>query len=386
MSGPRDWDDEQGLTDDEAAAGGHGDGHVESVDPPLRARPVPPGLSRRDRKAWREIEGERVAAAINAHRSLEGFRGGFPVKPPKGLGRRGKRSFQVADRANREQWWQRKRDAQGNDQAIGVLVLVLLLVAAVVVMILVRSGNDDTGRAAGTVPVPSLQPAISSAAARTSSTSPATRATTPQASGSGGVAATPTPTRSAAAGGSPSESGVFGNGSNTSTAAATSTITPPGVIDVRPEGATVPPDPGPIAAVSSSARKKPLTTAKAWFAVVCGSKFTEQFGARFTATKAALTREAWAYADPDRDVRGRQWWQGVQANRETRTCTNMQAARFEGPAPVGRDQIPVVLTADRQVTSDQTGQIPRRETISELRMIMRGTDGLWSVGPVVLAG
>lgn len=385
MTGPQDWDDDLGPTSD-ASTGVRGDGHVESVDAPLRARPAPPGLSRRDRKAWREIEGERVAAAVNAHRSLEGFRGGFPAKPPKGLGRRGKRSFQAADRANREQWWQRKRDAQGNDQAIGVLVLVLLLVAAVVVMILVRSGNDDDSRAAGTPANPVSQAAPSSAVTTTSSRTPTTKTTPPQTGASDGAAPTPTPTRSVAGGGRPSESSVFGNGSNTSTAAATSTITPPGVVDVRPESATVPPDPGPITAVPPTARKNPLTAAKVWFGVVCGSKFTEPFGARFTATRAALTREAWAYADPARDVRGRQWWQGVQANRETRTCTNMRAARFQGPAPAGPNQVPVVLTADRQVTSDQTGQIPRRETISELRMMMRGTDGLWSVGPVVLAG
>lgn len=161
---------------------------------------------------------------------------------------------------------------------------------------------------------------------------------------------------------------------------------PPGVVTVVPASVTAPASVAPVAGVPATARRDPLAAARAWFTVVCDSVWTEPFAARYTATKAAMTAQAWAYADPARDVRGAQWWQGVVAARETRTCLEVSAARFKGPAPSGPNQVPVVLTATRQVTTDMAGVPARQESINELRMMVRGADGLWSVGPLVMAG
>lgn len=356
----------------------------------LLVRPPPATMSRRDRRAWMEIEADRIARVRDRQREQGlGFSDGFAHRPPRALGRSGRRAFRAADRVNRAQWWERRRARDADTRAIGVLILTLLLVGYIAVR-LIWGGNDipaqgsapaapasPTGAAAAAVPAPAVDTMSSPAAVSSASPSPASSpppATSQAATAAGNTGAT---------------TSVFGNGGNTSRSPAPvpgSSLLPAGVATVvaAPAGATgVPAPSGPVLAAD---RKTAPATGLAWFQRTCGSSWQQPFGAALTANRSAMTPQGWAYADPARDAHGRQWWTGVVKARQTRRCSHLSVEKFTGPAPSGPATAVMVFQADRTVTSDRPGTTATVEKVNELRTMNRGADGLWSVGPVKMAG
>ena len=142
-------------------------GELDGVDEPdpvapvgasneLLVRPPPSRMSRRDRRAWLEIEGDRIARVRDQQREEGlGFSDGFAHRPPRALGRSGRRAFRSADRVNRVQWWERRRARDADTRAVGVLIMTLLLVGYIAVRLI--WGVDDA-------PAPSSAPAGTSAA------------------------------------------------------------------------------------------------------------------------------------------------------------------------------------------------------------------------------
>ena len=360
----------------------------------LLVRPPPARMSRRDRRAWMEIEADRIARVRDRQREEGlGFSDGFAHRPPRALGRSGRRAFRSADRVNRAQWWERRRARDADTRAIGVLILTLLLVGYIAFR-LIWGGNDApapgstlAGSLAASAPAAALSPSTGNATAsgEQSRTSPSSAPTSVPATSE--APATPQATAAGSAG---APTSLFGNGGNTSTGPApvtASSALPAGVATViaAPANTTgVPAPPGPVPATD---RKTAGSAGLSWFQRTCGSSWQQPFGAALTANRSAMTRQGWAYADPARDAHGRQWWTGVVKARQTRRCSHLSVEKFTGPAPSGPTTAVMVFQADRIVTSDRPGAAATTvEKVNELRTMNRGDDGLWSVGPVKMAG
>ena len=354
----------------------------------LEPRPVPPGMSRRDRRLWRVLEAERVAEQVNAARGYDDFRAGFAHQPPKAvrqaLGRSGRRAFRAADRAARAKWWAQRRRIDVDSRAVGALVVVL----ALGVFILIRLATRD---ATGGQPAAAPQPANPAAPTSTTATSrppapapPVTAAEPSTTAAATSSAAPPSRTGPATAG-----EQVFGNGGATATPTATAVgVLPAGVLAVSTASttpATFPPAPaGPI---SDQVRGDPVATAKAWFQRVCGSSWTEPFGAGAAAVRSVMSPEGWAYAEPARDAAGQRWWsQVVVPGQETRHCIDITAARYAGPGPATATTVLVQVQARRWVVSQIPGRLAEVEQVTEVRRMTKGQDGRWLVGPVPAAG
>lgn len=357
----------------------------------LRMRPPPPGMSRKDRKVWQEIEAERIASARDRARSDGDFRGGFASKPPRGLGRRGRRAFRAEDRTRRTQWWKRQWDRDQDTRAVGVVVLMVLLLGFLAFRLITR--DDPTpntaapvaGAAALTSDAMASPTAAPTSDAMASPTAPSTASTGPDSSGP-----TRTSERTSQSPGSSrqgsTESGVFGNGGNTSTPGGQTTAPAAGVVTVvLTSGSPVPPE-IPTGTVSAGERKSADSAGLAWFQRTCGSQWTDLFGAALTANRSLMTGPGWAYANPERDAKGRSWWAGVVDGRQTRVCLDVTVGPFDGPAPTGPTSTTLLFQANRVVTSDLPDATTTVEKVSELRTMSRGRDGLWSVGPPVMAG
>lgn len=353
----------------------------------LLVRPPPARMSRRDRRAWMEIEAGRIARLRDRQREEGlGFSDGFAHRPPRALGRSGRRAFRAADRMNRAQWWERRRTRDADTRAVGVLILTLLLVGYIAFR-LIWGGNDipapgsapvaPAGGAAAAVPAPAVDTMSSPAAVSSASPSPSSSpppATSQAATAAGNTGAT---------------TSVFGNGGNTSIGPApvtASSALPAGVATVAAAPADATGVPAPSGPVPATDRKTAGSAGLSWLRRTCGSSWQQPFGAALTANQAAMTRQGWAYADPARDVRGRQWWAGVVKARQTRRCSHLSVEKFAGPAPSGPTTAVMVFQADRIVTSDRPGAATTVERVNELRTMTRGADALWSVGPVKMAG
>lgn len=119
----------------------------------LRYRPAPAGSSRRDRKEWRQAEGERIAdlLATVEHPRKAGLR----VSAPRGLGRTGRKAF-YATRSENVQARRRHQAGNLSERELGILALVIVIALAVLVRVVFF--GDST-------PQPTLtDPATSSAA------------------------------------------------------------------------------------------------------------------------------------------------------------------------------------------------------------------------------
>lgn len=346
----------------------------------LRMRPPPPGMSRKDRKVWQEIEAERIASARDRARTDGNFRGGFASRPPRGLGRRGRRAFRAEDRTRRTQWWKRQWDRDQDTRAVGVVVLMVLLLAFLAFRLITR--DDPAPNAASpAAPVPTSDAMASPTALSTAETEP-TSSGPARTSGPTSQASRWTPVSRPGS----TESGVFGNGGNSSPPAPQTTAAPAGVVTVEPTGgAPVAPE-IPAGTVSAGERRSADSAGLAWFQRTCGSKWTDPFGAALTANRSVMTDRGWAYANPERDSKGQTWWASVVTGRETRVCLDMSVEPFDGPAPTGPSSTTLLFQANRVVTSDLPTASTMVEKVSELRTMSRGKDGLWSVGPPVMAG
>ena len=98
---------------------------------PLQVRTSPAGLTRAERRDWREGEALRIAALQDERRDGAGFRAVTATAPPRRLGRRGRAAWREADRENRAARMKAEAARAEPDRAAGLL-LVLVLAAAVV--------------------------------------------------------------------------------------------------------------------------------------------------------------------------------------------------------------------------------------------------------------
>ena len=98
----------------------------------LRYRPAPAGSSRRDRKEWRQAEGERIAdlLATVEHPRKAGLR----VSAPRGLGRTGRKAF-YATRSENVQSRRRRQAGNLSERELGILALVIVIALAVLVRV-----------------------------------------------------------------------------------------------------------------------------------------------------------------------------------------------------------------------------------------------------------
>ncbi len=360
----------------------------------LLVRPPPSRMYRRDRRAWLQIEAGRIARVRDRQREEGlGFSDGFAHRPPRALGRSGRRAFRSADRVNRAQWWERRRARDADTRAIGVLILTLLLVGYIAFR-LIWGGNDApaqgstlAGSLAASVPAAAVSPSTGNATASSgelSQTSPSSAPTSVPA-----TSAAPATSQATAAGSAGAPTSLFGNGGNTSRSPApvtASSLLPAGVATVIAAPANTTGVPAPSGPVPAADRKTASSTGLAWFQRTCGSSWQQPFGAALTANRSAMTPQGWAYADPARDAQGRQWWTGVVKARQIRRCSHLSVEKFAGPAPSGPATVVMVFQADRIVTPEQPGAAATVEKVNELRTMSRGDDGLWSVGPVKMAG
>lgn len=113
----------------------------------LRYRPAPAGSSRRDRKEWRQAEGQRIAdlLATVEHPRKAGLR----VSAPRGLGRKGRKAF-YATRSENVQARRRRQAGNLSERELGILALVIVIALAVLVRVVFF--GDSTPQAAPTGP------------------------------------------------------------------------------------------------------------------------------------------------------------------------------------------------------------------------------------------
>ena len=116
----------------------------------LRYRPAPAGSSRRDRKEWRQAEGERIAdlLATVEHPRKAGLR----VSAPRGLGREGRQAF-YATRSENVQARRRRQAGNLSERELGILALVIVIALAVLVRVVFF--GDSTPQPAPTDPAAS---------------------------------------------------------------------------------------------------------------------------------------------------------------------------------------------------------------------------------------
>jgi len=122
---------------------------TEDVDP-LQVRKPPEGLSRAERRVWRETEAVRVAEVRDQART-GGIRSVLATAPPKGLGRSGRRVWREADRDNRSRRMQAEVSGSESDRYVGAMVLTAVIGVVIAMRVLFSGGDEAT-------PQPSTSP------------------------------------------------------------------------------------------------------------------------------------------------------------------------------------------------------------------------------------
>jgi len=137
-----------------------------NVDP-LQSRKPPKGLTRAERRAWRETEAVRLAEAKEQART-GGIRSVLATTPPKGLGRAGRRVWREADRENRSRRMQAEAAGSEADRYVGAMVLTAVIAVVIAMRVLFSAGSDDPA------PAPSSRPAVTYQATPTATPTPVT--------------------------------------------------------------------------------------------------------------------------------------------------------------------------------------------------------------------
>ena len=117
---------------------------------PLRVRKPPQGMTKDERRDFREEEAQRIADLQDQART-GGFRAVRATAPPKGLGRSGRRVWREADRDNRSRRMQVEAAGSESDRYVGALVLAVVIGVVIAMRVLFTDGNDDPPPAAPVV-------------------------------------------------------------------------------------------------------------------------------------------------------------------------------------------------------------------------------------------
>jgi len=107
----------------------------------LRVRRPPTGLTRAERRDWREQEAQRLAD-LRAQVPAAGLRGVLATRPPHALGRAGRRVWREADRESRSRLVRAEAERTESDRYVGTM-MVLAAVAVVIVLRLVVFTSAD---------------------------------------------------------------------------------------------------------------------------------------------------------------------------------------------------------------------------------------------------
>ena len=122
---------------------------TEGVDP-LRVRKPPPGLTKDERRDFREEEAQRIADLQDQART-GGFRAVKTTAPPKGLGRSGRQAWREADRENRSRRLATEAASSASDRYVGAMVLMVIIGVVIALRVMFSGGDEAT-------PQPSTSP------------------------------------------------------------------------------------------------------------------------------------------------------------------------------------------------------------------------------------
>ena len=122
---------------------------TQDVDP-LRVRKPPPGLTKDERRDFREEEAQRIADLQDQART-GGFRAVKATAPPKGLGRSGRQAWREADRENRSRRVQAEAAGSASDRYVGAMVLMVIIGVVIALRVMFSGGDEAT-------PQPSTSP------------------------------------------------------------------------------------------------------------------------------------------------------------------------------------------------------------------------------------
>ncbi|MFC4859191.1 hypothetical protein [Actinophytocola glycyrrhizae] len=196
---------------------------------------------------------------------------------------------------------------------------------------------------------------------------------------------------------------------STSTAVSKTGGTDAGSLPARPPippGGVTPLTPGPDTTVDpNSVQVVPIPTGpptrtdlatpeaamRAWLARLCPFTYTDPFGTAEQRARPAMTDNGWSTLNPlnggsNEDVadqRARVSWDKTVAARESGRCTQ-PVAQISAEAPRTTISVIVIGGATRVITStgrtrESTAASPYVEQLSEVRVVRRGTDGLWRI-------
>ena len=363
------------------------DPDAESVnkDSALHRRPAPPGMSRKDRKVWDELEGERLAQLghqVRAGSSTWG--GGFSGRIPKGLRRRGRRSYLHASRRYRRKWWAERQSENAPDasaRAVGALVVVLVLGGLLLWRVMAtRTAETPTATSPSTSTVST--PAVAAVQTGASSTTGATDSANlggSAASAVGGAATETVPPSTVV----PSAAQMSGRWVPNPAGGVTPVLPRIGGPAVDPSSVQIitPSAAGPVAQDLAS----PTAVVLWWGQHICPSSWRQSFGTNALTVRPAMTAGAWVATDPTNDSDGRQVWQTVVERQQTRKCGQVRAT-VSSDMPVKNGTAYVLFFADRVVSSELPGKPAVVERFSGTRVVQQQSNGAWLIGAPIAGG
>jgi hypothetical protein len=120
----------------------------------------------------------------------------------------------------------------------------------------------------------------------------------------------------------------------------------------------------------------PESAVRAWLARKCPFDYRQPVGTAERQARPAMTDAGWNTVDPSDDARVRASWDRTVAARESGRCA-APTALVSPEAPRSPTTAIVIGAATRLVTPE--GGQPYVEHLTEVRLVRRGTDGLWRV-------
>jgi hypothetical protein len=115
---------------------------IEGAVDPLLVRKPPPGLTKDERRDFREDEARRIADLQDQART-GGFRAVRATAPPKGLGRAGRQAWREADRDNRSRRVQAEASGSESDRYVGAMVLMVFIGVVIAMRVLFSDNSDE---------------------------------------------------------------------------------------------------------------------------------------------------------------------------------------------------------------------------------------------------